>query len=240
MDKITRILLLYSKLIRGEPVNKPSFCMETDTGERNFDRDIEDIRIFLSEMHQVEEVLYDRSDNNYYLSGTRRQDLEIIEYRFLEHLLMEAKVLRRDELAGILYKLASNTKNISRYMERDETFLENYEDMHAAPLLKMHGDIGLMIRNQEVIRIRYLSDKEYIKTVVVPCNIIYEDGRTYLAAFEEHSLTDISYYEMRRIESFKIIRTQNRAERQRILDYHSERKKKAHEAPEGGQTWQKR
>lgn len=43
MDKITRVLLLYSKLIRGEPVNKISFCMETDISGRNFDRDIEDI-----------------------------------------------------------------------------------------------------------------------------------------------------------------------------------------------------
>jgi predicted DNA-binding transcriptional regulator YafY len=233
MDKITRILLLYSKLIRGEEVNKISFCMEADTSERNFDRDIEDIRIYLSEMYQTEELLYDRKDNNYYLSGVRREDLEIIEYRFLEHLLMESKVLRRDELEGILCKLASNTKNINKYNRQSAALLDNYEDMHTAPLLKMHGDIEMVIRNKDVIDIRYLSDKDYTKKVVIPCNIIYEDGRTYLVAIEytdeentEYgTLGEISYYEMRKIESFKIIRNQNTSEQKRVMEYFAERKK---------------
>jgi predicted DNA-binding transcriptional regulator YafY len=233
MDKITRILLLYSKLIRGEEVNKISFCMEADTSERNFDRDIEDIRIYLSEMYQTEELLYDRKDNNYYLSGVRREDLEIIEYRFLEHLLMESKVLRRDELEGILCKLASNTKNINKYNRQSTALIDNYEDMHTAPLLKMHGDIEMVIRNKDVIDIRYLSDKDYTKKVVIPCNIIYKDGRTYLVAIEytdeentEYgTLGEISYYEMRKIESFKIIRNQNTREQKRVMEYFAERKK---------------
>ena len=225
MDKITRVLLLYSKLIRGEPVNKISFCMETDISGRNFDRDIEDIRLYLSEMYQVNEVLYDRSNNNYYLSGVQRQELEIIEYRFLEHLLIESKVLRRDELAGILYRLASNTKNINKYMEKGIISLENYEDMHSAALLKMHGDIEMMIRDKQVISIRYLVDKELAKKVVIPCNIIYEFGHTYLVAFEEDSVDDISYFEMRKIESFRKIRNQNDEEKRRALEYCSAHKK---------------
>jgi predicted DNA-binding transcriptional regulator YafY len=233
MDKITRILLLYSKLIRGEEVNKISFCMEADTSERNFDRDIEDIRIYLSEMYQTEELLYDRKDNNYYLSGVRREDLEIIEYRFLEHLLVESKVLRRDELEGILCKLASNTKNINKYNRQSVALLDNYEDMHTAPLLKMHGDIEMMIREKAVISLRYLADEGYMKKVVVPCNIIYEAGRTYLVAFEntkeenanDENSADISYLEMRKIESFQIIRNQTASEQQRVMKYFSERKK---------------
>jgi predicted DNA-binding transcriptional regulator YafY len=207
--------------------------MEADTSERNFDRDIEDIRIYLSEMYQTEELLYDRKDNNYYLSGVRREDLEIIEYQFLEHLLMESKVLRRDELEGILCKLASNTKNINKYSRQSTALLDNYEDMHTAPLLKMHGDIEMVIRNKDVIDIRYLSDKDYTKKVVIPCNIIYEDGHTYLVAIEytdeentEYgTLGEISYYEMRKIESFKIIRNQNTREQKRVMEYFAERKK---------------
>jgi predicted DNA-binding transcriptional regulator YafY len=224
MDKITRVLLLYSKLIRGEPVNKLSFCMETDTGGRNFDRDIEDIRLYLSEMYQIDEVLYDRRNNNYYLSGVQRQELEIIEYWFLEHLLIESKVLRRDELAGILSSLASNTKNINKYMKKGIASLANYEDTHSAALLKMHGDIEMMIRDKQVIGIRYLVDKELISKVVIPCNITYEVGHTYLAAFEEHSDDDISYFEMRKIESFRRIRNQNDGEKRRVSEYYPAQK----------------
>jgi predicted DNA-binding transcriptional regulator YafY len=97
----------------------------------------------------------------------------------------------------------------------------------------MHGDIETVIRNKDVIDIRYLSDKDYTKKVVIPCNIIYKDGRTYLVAIEytdeentEYgTLGEISYYEMRKIESFKIIRNQNTREQKRVMEYFAERKK---------------
>ena len=224
MDKITRVLLLYSKLIRGELVNKLNFCMETGTGTRSFDRDIEDIRLYLSDMYQVDEVLYDRENNNYYLSGIKREELEIIEYRFLEHLLMEAKVLRSDELSRLLYRLASNTKNINHYISESKQLFDEYEDMHSAALLKMHGDIEMMIRNNAVINIRYINDNQNETYVVVPCNIIYEFGHTYLVSFSEGSEDGISYYEMRKIDSFIKIRNQSIEEKKRVNRYKSDQR----------------
>ena len=50
MDKITRLLILYSSLINGDEINKTMFCFENDCSPRSFDRDIEDIRLFLSEV----------------------------------------------------------------------------------------------------------------------------------------------------------------------------------------------
>lgn len=46
MDKITRMLILYSSLMNGEEINKTIFCFENDCSPRSFDRDIEDIRLF--------------------------------------------------------------------------------------------------------------------------------------------------------------------------------------------------
>lgn len=43
------MLLLYSSLLNGEEINKTIFCFENDCSPRSFDRDIEDIRLFLSE-----------------------------------------------------------------------------------------------------------------------------------------------------------------------------------------------
>ncbi|MDD6339540.1 MAG: WYL domain-containing protein [Butyrivibrio sp.] len=219
MDKITRVLLLYSKLIRGEPVSKFSFCMETDTSGRNFDRDIEDIRLYLSEMYQIDEVLYDRNNNNYYLSGIQRHDLEIIEFRFLENLLKEAKVLRKDELSGILFRLASNTKSINKYIEQSTFFLDDYQDMHSVALLKMHGDIEMMIRDKAVISIQCQYDNGHEKIVVIPCSIIYEYGHTYLVAYEETKFDDVSYFEIRKIDSFRKVRNQYKNEKDLVFDY---------------------
>lgn len=80
MDKLTRLLWLYSKLLNGEEVNKWSFCLEADCQSRSFDRDIEDIRMFLSETYQVANLLYSRSENTYYLTAGQRQPLEMMEY----------------------------------------------------------------------------------------------------------------------------------------------------------------
>ena len=84
MDKITRMLLLHSKLTIGEKINKVMFCLENDCQPRSFDRDIEDYRLYLSETFSGNELLYDRKENSYYLSGNHRAELEITEYSLLE------------------------------------------------------------------------------------------------------------------------------------------------------------
>lgn len=80
MDKITRILRLYAQLAQGKKVNKLNFCMEVDCLERTFDRDIEDIRLYLSEFFCTQELIYDRLENVYYFTNSNRYLLEEEEY----------------------------------------------------------------------------------------------------------------------------------------------------------------
>lgn len=69
MDKITRMLMLYSSLMNGEEINKTIFCFENDCSPRSFDRDIKDIRLFLSESFSVLGLNYNRKNNTYYIKG---------------------------------------------------------------------------------------------------------------------------------------------------------------------------
>ncbi len=71
MDKVTRVLLLYSKLAQGQKIRKDTFCSETDSTPRSFDRDIQDIRLYLSETFQVDELIYSRRDNAYLFQQRR-------------------------------------------------------------------------------------------------------------------------------------------------------------------------
>ena len=109
MDKITRILLLYSKLIQGEKINKTIFCFENDYSPRSFDRDIDAIRLFLSDSFSMLELTYDRARNVYYIPGTQKVKLGAMEYFFLEKLLKDTAVLRKDELDVLTEHLLSNT-----------------------------------------------------------------------------------------------------------------------------------
>ena len=56
MDKIERLLLLYTKLITGEQVNKTLFCFEYECSPRTFERDIETIRLYLSDSFSFSEL----------------------------------------------------------------------------------------------------------------------------------------------------------------------------------------
>ena len=41
IDKVTRILMMYTKLLEGKKIYKKSFCADTGINRRTFDRDIE-------------------------------------------------------------------------------------------------------------------------------------------------------------------------------------------------------
>ena len=138
MDKITRLLLLYSKLTHGEKINKLNFCMETNSFPRSFDRDIEDIRMYLSEMFYNEELIYNRYENVYYIEGLQRKALETMEYLFVERVLIDTGILRMDEMDGLLSNLSMTTESRSKMIFRkNECIMEYNEPLHNKALLKM-------------------------------------------------------------------------------------------------------
>ena len=73
-NKINRVLLLFHKLIKGEQIHKADFARTHDVSERSIERDIEDIRIFLSEIHSNDKLIFDKLENVYYLLTTGNND----------------------------------------------------------------------------------------------------------------------------------------------------------------------
>ena len=113
MEKITRMLMLYSSLMNGEEINKTIFCFENDCSPRSFDRDIEDIRLFLSESFSVFELNYNRKNNTYYIKGAITQQLEVMEYLFIEKILPDTPVLSNDDFVVLLQHLLMTTTDSS-------------------------------------------------------------------------------------------------------------------------------
>ena len=73
-NKINRMLLLFHKLIKGEHIHKADFARTHDVSERSVERDIEDIRIFLSEIHSNDNLIFDKLENVYYLLINNESD----------------------------------------------------------------------------------------------------------------------------------------------------------------------
>lgn len=218
MDKITRTLLLYSRLVKGEKINKCAFCMETDSIPRTFDRDIEDVRLYLSETFDTRELLYDRVEKVYYLSGISRKELEFVEYQLLERILLDIGVLRRDELQGLLQHILSNTEQTIFHIKSEKESFSSYEEPdHQKALLKMHSDLAIVVRNQSVIEIKYILNDVENEVNVVPCYLKYNEGYLYLIAFLINEIESSPvYFRLDNIHSFKVQRTQSEEERKKM------------------------
>lgn len=222
MDKITRLLLLYSKLMQGEKVNKLSFCIETDSLPRTFDRDIEDIRLYLSDLFCNEELIYDRKENAYYFIGSQKKTLEIMEYQLIERVLLDTGVLRIDEMDGLLTHLVENTEDIGKMIVHKKECMDQYNGpLHKKAILKMHGDLVAMITNKLVIRINYAEmNGERGEREVIPCAIKYAGGYLYLIAFLRRSNKQYPvYFQLNRIHSFSIVQNQTMDDIQRVAKY---------------------
>lgn len=220
MDKITRMLILYSSLMNGDEINKTMFCFENDCSPRSFDRDIEDIRLFLSEVYSVSELKYNRINNTYYMNGSKRQDMEVMEYLFVEKIMKETSVLRKDEFDILKQHLFTNTRDSSKMLSLlDEESLPYKPPKHNKALLKIHGDLELAIRSQKYIRMMYQNDIGAMQTCdFVPCVIKYNQGYLWIVGYigGEGNATCI---ELQQIHSFEILRSQSIAERKKVSAY---------------------
>ena len=218
MDKITRILMLYSLLAEGGRVNKTAFCAETDSLPRSFDRDIEDIRLFLSESYSDRELLYDRRENVYYLSSEQRTRLESFEYAIVRRILLDSRSLRSDELRGLLEHLAANTEGVSVPKENASLVPDDYQEPdYPRALIKLHGDLDACIRNHSVIRLQYLLDNGMIEIDLLPCAIYQVGGIFVILGLPLSESEDFPFrYMIERVDSFAVLRRQSGAEEAKV------------------------
>lgn len=93
--------------------------METDSLPRTFDRDIEDVRLYLSELFCNEELIYDRW-KMFITLCFQRKAIETMEYLFIEKVLLDTGVLRTDEMDGLLTHLALNAEGVGKMAFREK------------------------------------------------------------------------------------------------------------------------
>lgn len=185
-DKNTRVLSLYYKLLIGKFINKQEFCMEHGITERSFDRDIEDVRLFLSEEQSYSELLYDRQKNVYYLSNILGKSLSGDISFLLVDILFYMKIFSKDEMEGILSELLDVTE-IYKSDELHDYILKKAELKNLwgrKAVLKMHRDLERAIREHNIIEINYeVSEQDTVLRKVYPVHLKADNGFLYLAAY---------------------------------------------------------
>lgn len=216
--KITRILIMYSELLQGRRIEKDSICLDWRIGERTFERDILELRLFLSETREGIELLYDRENNNYYLSKVKKyRELSAAETGALMKILQGYRSLRKDEFVGMIGSLAEITETRNQeYIRKIEAEVKNdyTEANHGQALLKMYWDLQQCILEKKKIRLRYRKrTEEYVNKEVYPVDIQFSESYFYLLAYlagEEYEYP--AFFRLDRIYSFQILREEYREE----------------------------
>lgn len=197
--------MLYHQLLNGEHIDKAAFSLEHNITERSFDRDIEDIRLFLSEIFSPRELLFDKERKTYYLTGEQPQYIDRMEAAAIGRILLSSSSLRYDEMMGLLHVLLTavsedDANAVRSYLRRG---IAGYTSQINAAILKLLDDLYGVIQEQRNIEITILDDagNPLVKSVS-PLEIDLVKDTFYLIAADASSPFKITRYPAQEILGF--------------------------------------
>ncbi|WP_128100329.1 YafY family protein [Paenibacillus sp. DCT19] len=212
-DKVTRILILYDKLMKGEILNKHALASNLGVNGRSIQRDIDDIRVYLSEQHSGEDVIYDHSKKGYLKTEIPNGRLTAVEILAITKIMLESRAFQKDEMQGLIKAIVNQAEVGERKALQGaiNNELHHYKPLtHNKPLLKLIWDINSCIRRQQQIEITYerMDGNQSVRRVK-PVSIIFSEFYFYLVAYISESRYEYpAYFRIDRIKLFKLIKEQ--------------------------------
>lgn len=183
MDKVTRMLILYRRLMRGELISKSLYALEFEINERSFDRDIQDMRAFLSETFSNTELVYDEDLHGYHLINLHlKREISVGECYVLAKLLLDGRPLRTDDQSEVVQILLSQLSPAAR--ERVVPVLFHApappENRRKASM-KLVEDLLFSIERKHQIALHFRD--ESVDSDCAPFSIEFRGRDTYLVAW---------------------------------------------------------
>lgn len=106
IDKIERVLGIYTKLINGVVVNKAEEVLTYNVNERTIQRDIDDIRNYMDKKGEedgiVNSIIYDRMAKGYRLEQIYNLKLTNPEVLAICKILLDSRAFTKKEMDTIL------------------------------------------------------------------------------------------------------------------------------------------
>lgn len=192
--KNSRILDMYVRLCEGKTINKREEAGKFGVDERTVQRDLDDIRAFLSERRQkkadMRTVVYNRSMEGFVMDGTEGSLMSNDEILAVSKILLESRAFTKKEINVILDKLIAGCvpyKNMWLVTKLLSNERYHYVELHHKSNI---GDklwqVGEKIQECKLLEISYekkLPVQETVMRVVRPVAIIFSEYYFYLIAF---------------------------------------------------------
>ena len=183
-NKAQRMMILYQKLSKGDYICKSTFCMEYEIEEWTFDRYITDIRNLLSENFSLQEVMYDRKRDSYFLKNPNlKPEIELGGSFILAKLLLSSRILCTADQAAIVEILLSQLRPEMR--ERARTVLRRMPELLGSVTggtVKLVEDLLSSIEYSHRITLCFNDVQQ--SSECVPYSVEFQNQALYLAAWE--------------------------------------------------------
>ncbi|MCM1251699.1 MAG: WYL domain-containing protein [Clostridium sp.] len=193
--KSSRVLHLYTMLLRGQVLRKDKLAQQFGVNEKSIQRDLETIREFLDREKMEEgygaQLIYDFQMRGYRLDEDEQQNLSLEETLAVSKILLASRAFTKKEMMNILDKLIRNCISVeNRRLINGLLENEKYhyvELQHHKVFLDKLMPLGQAIRECRLIRIKYgkLKEKNAVERKLEPLAILFSEYYFYLVAFIE-------------------------------------------------------
>ena len=192
-DKSSRLLKIYSKLVKGYIVNKREEADNFNVDERTIQRDIASIKDYMcSDMASngiINSIVYDKEACGYRMESSYKGTLSNSETLAVCKILLDSRAFPKDEMQGILDKLISccvpkeNRQPVKELIGNEE---HHYIELrHKTNFLDTLWNLGQAIRSCKYVELEYrrTKDKTIVKRKVKPVGIMFSEYYFYITAF---------------------------------------------------------
>lgn len=222
--KYNRILMIYSKLMNGEIINKNKEAEYFGVNPRSIQRDIDDLRCFFADNadsgESGRELVYDKRLNGYHLVSSDMTVLTNSEILAVCKILLESRAFTKDEMTPIINKLLNccvplkNKRMVSDLISNE---LYHYTELkHHKKFVDSMWEIGEAVQRHLCMKITYTKqDGRLVERIVQPVGIMFSEFYFYLTAFIENidkekefrNKDDIfpTIYRIDRIQSYEVL-----------------------------------
>ncbi len=162
-EKATRILGLYTKLINGGYIYKTQEAFKYNVTEKSIQRDIDDIRAFLSSSIDItgmrNDVVYDRAEKGYRLEKIYTLKFTNPEILAICKILLDSRSLTKTEMDSLINKLVSccvpeTNQQVINEMIANEKY-HYIQPKHGKAFLQTLWDVGIATKEHKIIEFDY-------------------------------------------------------------------------------------
>ena len=194
-EKTLRVLNLYVRLCEGKLINKSEEAERFGVDERSIQRDIDDIRAFLSERTAKQssddrEIVYSRTQKGFLMTGIEDSIMSNSEILAVSKILLESRAFTKCEIENILSKMIAGCvpyKNMKLVSELIGNEQYHYVELHhKSKIQDKLWELGTEIKQCNILEITYqkqVASKELVKRYVQPVAIIFSEYYFYLNAY---------------------------------------------------------